>query len=317
MTQRWFELLAEDHTTIEKVFAAMEQAFATSDAPPASLVADVVQFLSNYVERCHNKKEEEHLFPLLRARGIPVGGGPLAVMLAEHERQKTLVERTRDRGLAYAGGDAAALAAFRATFSEYAALCKDHYWKENDILFPMALHVMEARDEEAVLQGIRAVETSLGEDARERYYALAEKIAQAGEIRDLSYGLDREVLAYMLNTLPVELSFVDADDAVRYFSHENHAKIFPRNRSAIGVKVQNCHPPKSVHLVNRILADFKAGKRDVAEFWIDFQGKFVHIRYFPVRDAAGKYLGCMEVVQDVESIRALEGERRLLVEGRA
>ena len=72
------------------------------------------------------------------------------------------------------------------------------------------------------------------------------------------------MLAAILNTLPVELSFVDQDDRVRYFSHENGEKIFPRTRGAIGTAVQNCHPQKSVHLVERILADFKAGKREVA-----------------------------------------------------
>jgi DUF438 domain-containing protein len=116
----------------------------------------------------------------------------------------------------------------------------------------------------------------------------------------------------MLNTLGIEISFVDADNEVRYFSHEKHDKIFPRSRSSIGVKVQNCHPPGSVHLVNRILDDFRAGRRDVAEFWIDFRGKKVHIRYLAVRKEGGEYLGCMETVQDITEIQKLEGERRLL-----
>ncbi len=121
-------------------------------------------------------------------------------------------------------------------------------------------------------------------------------------------------MAAILNTLPVELSFVDKDDKVRYFSHENGEKIFPRTRGVIGMAVQNCHPEKSVHLVNRILADFKAGTRTVAEFWIEMGGRFVHIRYFPVRGPEGEYLGTLEVVQDVAGIRALTGERRLLAE---
>jgi hypothetical protein len=113
----------------------------------------------------------------------------------------------------------------------------------------------------------------------------------------------------------VELSFVDADDTVRYFSHEDAAKIFPRTRGVIGNKVQNCHPQKSVHVVNRILADFKAGKRELAEFWIEMGERFVHIRYWPVRDRTGRYLGCLETVQDVAGIRALVGNQRLLDEG--
>ena len=104
---------------------------------------------------------------------------------------------------------------------------------------------------------------------------------------------------------------VDADDTVRYFSHENLPKIFPRTRGAIGMQVQNCHPQKSVHLVNEILADFKAGKREVAEFWIDAGDKKVHIRYWPVRGADGEYLGCLETVQDIADIQKLKGEKRL------
>jgi DUF438 domain-containing protein len=118
----------------------------------------------------------------------------------------------------------------------------------------------------------------------------------------------------MLNTLPVEVSFVDVNDEVRYFSHEHKDKIFPRSRGAIGTKVQNCHPQKSLHVVNRIVSDFRSGKRDVAEFWIDFRGMKVHIRYFAVRGEGGEYLGTMEVVQDVTGIRKLDGERRLLDE---
>ena len=124
-----------------------------------------------------------------------------------------------------------------------------------------------------------------------KYYALADRIISAGGVEDLSFGVERDVLAAMLNSLPVELSFVDKDDKVRYFSHENGEKIFPRTRGAIGTAVQNCHPQKSVHLVNQILADFKAGRRKVAEFWIEMGGRFVHIRYFPVRNPKGEYLG--------------------------
>jgi DUF438 domain-containing protein len=115
--------------------------------------------------------------------------------------------------------------------------------------------------------------------------------------------------------LPVELSFVDENDTVRYFSHEHGTKIFGRTRGVIGMTVQNCHPKKSVHMVNRILEDFKAGKREVAEFFIDMGEKKINIRYFPVRDPGGRYLGCLEVVQDVTHIRSLEGQRRLLDDG--
>jgi hypothetical protein len=107
---------------------------------------------------------------------------------------------------------------------------------------------------------------------------------------------------------------VDQDDTVAYFSHENGEKIFPRTRGAIGTNVRNCHPEKSVHLVEAILADFKAGRRQVAEFWIDVGPRKVHIRYWPVHARDGRYLGCLETVQDVAAIQRLTGQRRLLAE---
>ena len=106
-------------------------------------------------------------------------------------------------------------------------------------------------------------------------------------------------------------SFVDADGYVRYYS-ETPDRLFPRTPGAIGRHVTNCHPPKSVHMVEEILRAFEAGEREVAEFWIRMQGKFIHIRYFAVRNPANEYLGCLEVTQDVTAIRGLEGERRLL-----
>jgi DUF438 domain-containing protein len=175
---------------------------------------------------------------------------------------------------------------------------------------------MSDEDVAAVVKGIEAAEAAVGEGTRDKYYSLAHQIIESGQVKDLVHNLDYDTLEAILNTLPVELSFVDADDTVRYFSRENHTKIFLRSRGAIGMKVQQCHPAKSVHLVSQILRDFKAGKRDVAEFWIDFQGMKLHIRYWPVRGPGGEYLGCLETVQDVAAIQALSGERRLLDESR-
>jgi hypothetical protein len=117
----------------------------------------------------------------------------------------------------------------------------------------------------------------------------------------------------LLNHLPIEITFVGTDDTVRFFTQEGE-RIFARTAAIIGRKVQKCHPPDSVDRVQRILDDFRAGVRDVAEFWIQMGGRFIHIRYFAVRDAEGAYEGTLEVVQDVTKIRQLEGERRLLDE---
>lgn len=119
----------------------------------------------------------------------------------------------------------------------------------------------------------------------------------------------KEEIEAFLKTVPFDITFVDKDDYVRYF---NKSEIFRRSKAVLGRKVQQCHPQKSVHLVNNILESFKSGKKDVAEFWIPLKDRLIHIRYFAVRDKDGKYLGTMEVTQDITDLRKLEGEKRLL-----
>jgi len=312
MERRWHEQLMDDHNMTEKVFAAIEKVFSESESPSLAFLKACLTYLVDYVENCHNKKEENFLFPMLEKAGIPRFGGPLGVMLMEHKQQTELIQKIKEKYEHLPSPQA--FVDFKELLTDYISLCKNHYWKENDILFPMGLKVLTPEDEGEVMKGIAETEAMLGDGGRERYYALAINIAKEAEVKDLSYELDRETLAAILNTLPVELSFVDAEDTVRYFNHEDKDKIFARSRSVIGMKVQNCHPQKSLHKVNQILEDFKAGKRDVAEFWIDFRGKKVHIRYFPVKDKFGNYLGCLEVVQDITNIQKLQGEKRLLDE---
>ena len=123
--------------------------------------------------------------------------------------------------------------------------------------------------------------------------------------------LKPEVIEAMLDSMPIEISFVDENDEVKYFN-KNGDRIFPRPRSIVGKKVQQCHPQKSVHKVLQILEAFKKGEKDVAEFWINLKGRQIYIRYFPVRDKDGKYLGTLEASQDITDIKKIEGEKRLL-----
>lgn len=130
-------------------------------------------------------------------------------------------------------------------------------------------------------------------------------------ITDLGTGsLTREQLILMLDTLPVDITFVDENDIVRYFSGARH-RIFPRTKAIIGREVQNCHPPDSVDVVEEILAAFRERRKDHADFWIKMHGRFIHIRYFAMYDQDGTYRGTIEVSQDATEIRELEGERRL------
>jgi len=123
--------------------------------------------------------------------------------------------------------------------------------------------------------------------------------------------LSEEELKLVLDTLPVDITFIDRDDKVRFFNRFED-RIFKRPISVIGRRVQDCHPKKSLDKVEQILKDFKDKKRKVAEFWIKLEEKLIYIRYFPVYTDGGKYLGCLEVSQDITNIKKIKGEKRLL-----
>ena len=120
-----------------------------------------------------------------------------------------------------------------------------------------------------------------------------------------------ETLEAIFDALPVEVSFVDDADTVRYYS-KGDQRIFRRTPAVIGKKVQDCHPQKSLHQVTQVLSDLKAGRRDIAEFWIDLNERKVYIRYFAVRSKIGEYIGTLEVTQDITDLQKIEGEKRLL-----
>ena len=123
--------------------------------------------------------------------------------------------------------------------------------------------------------------------------------------------LSREQLEGILEAIPVEISFVDENGLVKLWN-KHETRIFKRPISVIGKSVQNCHPKQSMAKVNQILSDFKSGRKDSADFWINLGERKVYIRYFAVRNKAGKYLGTLEATQDITGIKRIEGEKRLL-----
>ena len=124
-------------------------------------------------------------------------------------------------------------------------------------------------------------------------------------------GLSKEMWELIMNVLPFELTLIDDNDKVLYFNREGK-RIFPRPQSIIGKKVQDCHPPKTIHLVNQVIDDLRTGRRESASFWIDLHRRKIYIRYFALRGEDNSYMGCIEVTQDITEIQKLEGERRLL-----
>ena len=191
-------------------------------------------------------------------------------------------------------------------------------FKEENILFPTCLEKLSANDWVEVLKesdkmGYVFVEKSKETEALIndlKSAMLEEPVFEDNEISLPTGKLRLKELMSLLNTLPVDITFVDNEDKVRYFS-DSKERIFLRTKSVIGIKVQNCHPPQSLETVEKILDSFKEGKRDTVDFWINQEGKFVYIRYFAVRDEGGSYLGTLEVSQDLTEIKKLEGEKRL------
>jgi PAS domain S-box-containing protein len=131
------------------------------------------------------------------------------------------------------------------------------------------------------------------------------------EVRAMLEKLTAETLEAVFDALPVEVSFIDEADTVQYYS-KGDERIFKRSPAVIGRKVQDCHPPRSLHKVSQVLSDLKSGKRDVAEFWIDLGGRKIYIRYFGVMDKGGRYLGTLEVTRDITEVQKITGEKRLL-----
>jgi len=123
--------------------------------------------------------------------------------------------------------------------------------------------------------------------------------------------LSIEEVELVLDNLPVDVTFVDSNDEVKYFN-KLEDRLFKRSPSVIGLKVQNCHPKKSLDKVQQIIDEFKAKKRKVAEFWINLNGRMIYIRYFPIYDSKSDYRGCLEVTQDITDIKEIKGEKRLL-----
>jgi len=186
----------------------------------------------------------------------------------------------------------------------------NHVHKEHSVLFPTALKLIN--EDEWI--DIRHQFDEIGycgfdPEPMNIEGKYVEEVIE-GKIKLPSGELTLEQLKFMLNTLPIDITFVDANDEVKYFS-ESKERIFVRSRAIIGRKVQNCHPSKSIEIVNKIVNDFKSGKRDNADFWLKLGDKYAYIRYFAVRNEKGEYLGTLEVTQDIKPIQEITGEKRI------
>jgi DUF438 domain-containing protein len=295
----------------------------TDDAPlrgaPPSLEAWRLAARDLFDIEKHYARKENLLFSHLEKHGI---SGPSKVMWAKDDDVRKMI-RALNEALASEG---LTLEEWRKDAADFVlptvAAIDEMIFKEEGILFPTSLDTLTAEEWGEIYRDTPRYGYCLAEPGTEYEPPKAESAAHAGTLPPggavvfPSGALGEEQLLALFSVLPVDITFVDAEDRVAFFS-EGPDRVFARTRSIIGRKVQNCHPPSSVHIVDRILADFRSGAESVAEFWIELHGRFVHIRYFAVRSPRGEYLGTLEVTQDATKIRALRGERRLLQYGAA
>ena len=254
----------------------------------------------------HYERKENQLFPIMESHGLTA---PPQVMWELHDDIRAMFKKVRTE---LANDDD--VGTTLTTVHNLAIAVCDMIHKEENILFPMVFETFTDEDWANVHTGEEEIGFAWitpGEDWTPAPVAPASCTAQSGEISLDRGELEPHVINAILKSLPVDLSFVNADDKVAYFS-QTEERVFPRSAGIIGRDVSKCHPPKSVHMVEKILEAFKAGERDIAEFWLELNGVFIHIRYYAVRDTDGTYLGCLEASQDVTHIRALTGEQRLL-----
>jgi len=261
----------------------------------------------------HYRRKEYLLFPYLEKKDIT---GPPKVMWGKHDETRRLL-KVAGEGLVAHGpfthAEIESLLKFVLQPAVQAIL--DMTMKENEIMFPMAMDKLSDQEWLEIQEQTSSIGYCLYEPPflwqpqEEKMTTESQPTTDFIQLPSGKFTLPE--LTTLLNSIPVDMTFVDKDDKVRWFSEGAH-RIFARSRAILGRDVRNCHPPASVHMVEQILNDFKSGKADNAPFWIELKGRFVHIEYFALRDAAGNYLGTLEVSQDLTDLRQLQGEQRLL-----
>lgn len=261
----------------------------------------------------HYGRKENLLFPYMEKYGIDA---PPKVMWAVDDENRNMIKVVREMLKHYQYARPKDEVIEKAKVAIHGI--EEMMFKEENILFPMVLDTFNDNEWKKILDAsdeygyfffepqVQWVPKAVPVEGQEEEVAGVE-----GYVKFDAGFMSPEELNAMLNTLPFDMTFVDKDGRVKYFT-QGKERIFARPKTIIGREVNNCHPPASVHIVEQIVEDLKSGKKDHEDFWINMGPKFVHIRYFAVRNAQGEFLGVVEVSQDIKPLRDLAGEKRLL-----
>ncbi|WP_313380973.1 DUF438 domain-containing protein [Proteiniphilum saccharofermentans] len=261
----------------------------------------------------HYKRKEYQLFPFLEKHLIT---GPPKVMWGKHDETRELLKNSHEALASPISSAEELRSIIQLVLDHTVEMIAGMIMKEEEILLPMSMDTLTEDEWYKIYQETPEFGYCLidpedewapgGVKVEKQEYVTADAI----RLSSGAFNLD-ELEALFLH-LPIDITFVDKNDKVRFFSHSPN-RVFERNRSIIGRDVRMCHPPGSVHIVEQILTDFRSGKENKAVFWMsNFQGRFIYIEYSAVRGKEGEYLGVVEVTQDITTMRKLEGDQRLL-----
>ncbi len=313
------DVMLKENAELRKLTAQARDILATitageSNAFPEQVLKLRALFNNLYDVDKHYLRKEYMLFPFLEREGIT---GPPKVMWGKQDEIRDLVKGsieilqtediTRDDLLATA----------EMVLNPALHGIDDMTIKEEEILLPMALDKLTEADwyemsKQSLEIGFCLYDPPvLWKPTWASDDTLIEMQKTGANIQLPSGSFSVEELLAILNTLPIDMTFVDKDDKVKYFSQSTE-RIFQRNRAILNRDVRHCHPPASAHIVDKIIEDFRSGKQSRAPFWINMGGKFIHIEYFALRNEKGEYLGTLEVSHDLTHYRSLEGEQRIL-----
>jgi DUF438 domain-containing protein len=300
---------------IDEANAQLATLSSIDDAELEATILDLTALFNQLIDADkHYLRKEYLLFPYLEKIGVT---GPPKVMWGKHDEIRDLLK-----------GGLEVLKTPRLTKEELLASTEivlqpavkgvaDMIVKEEEILFPMLMDALSDADWYEIQKQSLEIGFCLYDPPTEwvppglEAPGPDEVQQQGGRIQLPTGSFAIQDLLAILNTLPLDVTFVGSDDKVKYFSQSSE-RIFQRNRAILNRDVRNCHPPASAHIVDKILEDFKSGRQDRAPFWINMGGRMIHIEYFALRDDGGEYLGTLEVSQDLTGYRALEGEQRIL-----
>lgn len=313
------DVMLHENKALKQLEQEINKVLATIAEQPQNLSKENVMKLRGLFNQLfdvdkHYQRKEYLLFPFLENHGIT---GPPKVMWGKHDEIRELIKGSIEILKAEDVTSEELLAAAEIVLLPAIKGVVEMTIKEEEILFPMTLDMLT----DAEWYEIEKQSLEIGyclydppkawKPAWAEQDTLTEMNKTAGNIQLPSGSFKVEELLAILNHLPLDMTFVDKDDKVKYFS-QGSERIFQRNRAILNRDVRLCHPPSSAHIVDKIIDDFRTGKASRAPFWINMGGKMIHIEYFALRSESGEYLGTLEVSHNVQGYRELEGEQRIL-----